>query len=57
MMISDCVRLECVRDPPLHRDCFHHALVHVLSVAVLHSDQMTLFCALFRSMPPINTHT
>ncbi len=33
--IFDHEPLECVHDPPLHRDRLHHASVHILSVALL----------------------
>ncbi len=38
MTILNHERLECVHDPPLHRDCLHHVSVHILSVAVLRSN-------------------
>ncbi len=64
MTIWEGKQLECVHDPPLHRDCLHYTSVHVLSVAALDSDtehtfflnQITLFAAPLCSMPPIDTH-
>ncbi len=43
MTILDHERLECVHDPPLHRDRLHCASAHILSFAVLRSDTMTFF--------------
>ncbi len=65
MTILDLERLDCVHDPPLQRDCLHLMSVRILSVAVLGSDthdtfspnQITVFAAPFRSMPPIDTRT
>ncbi len=56
MMILDWEPLECIHDPPLHRDRLHCVSVHILSVAVLGSDTMKLhFATRFRSVPRIDT--